>query len=220
MQNLIDSRSLKFIMGLTQHNRATRSLLHLHTKKKPPSISAQFQVQYYYYYRSVQSISSFIIGLRIGLFHLCVKASFVVVVNEIKGSNPLSCGEVFDMICRGLMDADGQINESHDFISNTVQASLSKLLETLRKAEPFFVRCIRSNGDKVWWRAVVSFVMKLLCVLGDESLLFYVCWRTCLQREMLFDDALVLQQLRYTGMLQTVRIRRSGYGAKFTFKVM
>uniref|UniRef100_A0A673JDN3 Unconventional myosin-IXb-like n=1 Tax=Sinocyclocheilus rhinocerous TaxID=307959 RepID=A0A673JDN3_9TELE len=107
VQNLIDSHSLKFIMDLTQHNRATRSLLHLHTKKKPPSISAQFQ------------------------------------------------------------------------------ASLSKLLETLRKAEPFFVRCIRSNGDK---------------------------------REMHFDDALVLQQLRYTGMLQTVRIRRSGYGAKFTFK--
>lgn len=106
-KNLIDSHSLKFIMGLTQHNRVTRSLLHLHTKKKPPSISAQFQ------------------------------------------------------------------------------ASLSKLLETLRKAEPFFVRCIRSNGDK---------------------------------REMHFDDALVLQQLRYTGMLQTVRIRRSGYGAKFTFK--
>nr|XP_055057587.1 unconventional myosin-IXb isoform X3 [Misgurnus anguillicaudatus] len=106
-KNLVDSRSLKLIMGLTQHNRVTRSLLHLHTKKKPPSISAQFQ------------------------------------------------------------------------------ASLSKLLETLRKAEPFFVRCIRSNADK---------------------------------REMHFDDALVLQQLRYTGMLQTVRIRRSGYGAKFTFK--
>ncbi|KAK7163375.1 hypothetical protein R3I93_007433 [Phoxinus phoxinus] len=106
-KNLIDSHSLKFIMALTQHNRATRSLLHLHTKKKPPSISAQFQ------------------------------------------------------------------------------ASLNKLLGTLRKAEPFFVRCIRSNGDK---------------------------------REMHFDDALVLQQLRYTGMLQTVRIRRSGYGAKFTFK--
>ncbi|TRY98933.1 hypothetical protein DNTS_016988 [Danionella cerebrum] len=106
-KNLIDSHSLKFIVALTQHNRVSRSLLHLHTKKKPPSISAQFQ------------------------------------------------------------------------------ASLSKLLETLRKAEPFFVRCIRSNGDK---------------------------------REMHFDDALVLQQLRYTGMLQTVRIRRSGYGAKFTFK--
>lgn len=40
-----------------------------------------------------------------------------------------------------------------------------------------------------------------------------------LQKEMLFDESLVLQQLRYTGMLETVRIRRSGYSAKYTFQV-
>lgn len=34
---------------------------------------------------------------------------------------------------------------------------------------------------------------------------------------MLFDNALVQQQLRYTGMLETVRIQKSGYNAKFTF---
>ncbi|KAG7487958.1 hypothetical protein MATL_G00029080 [Megalops atlanticus] len=106
-KNLIDSRSLKFIVGLTLHDRTTKSLLHLHKKKKPPSISAQFQ------------------------------------------------------------------------------ASLSKLLETLGRAEPFFIRCIRSNAEKL---------------------------------EMCFDEVLVLQQLRYTGMLETVRIRRSGYGAKYTFQ--
>ncbi|KAJ8277352.1 hypothetical protein GJAV_G00074260 [Gymnothorax javanicus] len=106
-KRLIDSRSLKFIVGLTLHDRTTKSLMHLHKKKKPPSISAQFQ------------------------------------------------------------------------------ASLSKLMETLGKAEPFFIRCIRSNAEK---------------------------------KEMCFDEALVLQQLRYTGMLETVRIRRSGYGAKYTFK--
>lgn len=39
------------------------------------------------------------------------------------------------------------------------------------------------------------------------------------QLQMQFDEALVLRQLRYTGMLQTVRIRRSGYGAKYTFQV-
>uniref|UniRef100_A0A4W4FH05 Myosin IXB n=1 Tax=Electrophorus electricus TaxID=8005 RepID=A0A4W4FH05_ELEEL len=104
-KNLLDSRSLKFIVGL--HDRTTKSLLHLHKKKKPPSISAQFQT------------------------------------------------------------------------------SLSKLLETLGKAEPFFIRCIRSNAEK---------------------------------KEMCFDEALVLQQLCYTGMLETVRIRRSGYGAKYTFQ--
>ena len=39
------------------------------------------------------------------------------------------------------------------------------------------------------------------------------------QKELCFDDELVLQQLRYTGMLETVRIRRSGYSAKYTFQV-
>ncbi|CAI9531420.1 unnamed protein product, partial [Staurois parvus] len=91
----------------TLHDRTTKSLLHLHKKKKPPSISAQFQ------------------------------------------------------------------------------ASLNKLLETLGKAEPFFIRCIRSNSEKM---------------------------------EMTFDEVLVLQQLRYTGMLETVRIRRSGYSAKYPYQ--
>uniref|UniRef100_A0A8C9Z860 Myosin IXB n=1 Tax=Sander lucioperca TaxID=283035 RepID=A0A8C9Z860_SANLU len=106
-KRLLDSRSLKFIVSLTLHDRTTKSLLHLHKKKKPPSISAQFQT------------------------------------------------------------------------------SLTKLLETLNRAEPFFIRCIRSNAEK---------------------------------KEMYLDEALVVQQLRYTGMLETVRIRRSGYGAKYTFQ--
>ncbi|XP_053147682.1 unconventional myosin-IXb isoform X2 [Hemicordylus capensis] len=106
-KNLLDSKSLKLIVSMTLHDRTTKSLLHLHKKKKPPSISAQFQT------------------------------------------------------------------------------SLNKLLETLGKAEPFFIRCIRSNAEK---------------------------------RELLFDEALVLQQLRYTGMLETVRIRQSGYSAKFPFQ--
>ncbi|XP_038628931.1 unconventional myosin-IXb isoform X3 [Tachyglossus aculeatus] len=106
-KNLLDSKSLKLIVSMTLHDRTTKSLLHLHKKKKPPSISAQFQ------------------------------------------------------------------------------ASLNKLLETLGKAEPFFIRCIRANAEK---------------------------------KELCFDEELVLQQLRYTGMLETVRIRRSGYSAKYTFQ--
>ncbi|XP_015442142.1 unconventional myosin-IXb isoform X5 [Pteropus alecto] len=106
-KNLLDSKSLKLIISMTLHDRTTKSLLHLHKKKKPPSISAQFQT------------------------------------------------------------------------------SLNKLLEALGNAEPFFIRCIRSNAEK---------------------------------RELCFDEELVLQQLRYTGMLETVRIRRSGYSAKYTFQ--
>ncbi|XP_043933429.1 unconventional myosin-IXa isoform X2 [Protopterus annectens] len=106
-KHLLDVKSLKHLAKLTLHDRITKSLLHLHKKKKPPSISAQFQT------------------------------------------------------------------------------SLNKLMETLGQAEPYFVKCIRSNAEKMPLR---------------------------------FDDKLVLRQLRYTGMLETVRIRQSGYPVKYTFQ--
>uniref|UniRef100_A0A8C7TTW0 Uncharacterized protein n=1 Tax=Oncorhynchus mykiss TaxID=8022 RepID=A0A8C7TTW0_ONCMY len=105
--HLLDVKSLRYLSSVTLHDRITKSLLHLHKKKKPPSISAQFQ------------------------------------------------------------------------------ASLNKLMETLGHSEPYFVKCIRSNAEKLPLR---------------------------------FNDALVLRQLRYTGMLETVRIRQSGYSIKYTFQ--
>uniref|UniRef100_A0A8C4HR79 Myosin IXA n=1 Tax=Dicentrarchus labrax TaxID=13489 RepID=A0A8C4HR79_DICLA len=107
LQHLLNVKSLKYLSNLTLHDRITKSLLHLHKKKKPPSISAQFQ------------------------------------------------------------------------------ASLNKLMETLGQSEPYFVKCIRSNAEKLPLR---------------------------------FNDNLVLRQLRYTGMLETVRIRQSGYNIKYSFK--
>uniref|UniRef100_A0A4W5P6G8 Myosin IXAb n=1 Tax=Hucho hucho TaxID=62062 RepID=A0A4W5P6G8_9TELE len=106
-KHLLDVKSLRYLSSVTLHDRITKSLLHLHKKKKPPSISAQFQ------------------------------------------------------------------------------ASLNKLMETLGHSEPYFVKCIRSNAEKLPLR---------------------------------FSDALVLRQLRYTGMLETVRIRQSGYSIKYTFQ--
>lgn len=41
---MLDVKSLKHLTNLTLHDHITKSLLHLHKKKKPPSISAQFQV--------------------------------------------------------------------------------------------------------------------------------------------------------------------------------
>ncbi|XP_063766935.1 unconventional myosin-IXAb-like isoform X2 [Eleginops maclovinus] len=106
-KHLLDIKSLRYLSSVTLHDRITKSLLHLHKKKKPPSISAQFQ------------------------------------------------------------------------------ASLNKLMETLDQSEPYFVKCIRSNAEKLPLR---------------------------------FNDSLVLRQLRYTGMLETVRIRQSGYSIKYTFQ--
>lgn len=42
---MLNVKSLKYLSNLTLPDRITKSLLHLHKKKKPPSISAQFQVR-------------------------------------------------------------------------------------------------------------------------------------------------------------------------------
>ena len=59
-------------------------------------------------------------------------------------------------------------------------------MDTLTHANPFFIRCIKSNADKAPCQ---------------------------------FDNTIVLQQLRYTGMLATVKIRQSGYNYRLTFEV-
>lgn len=64
------------------------------------------------------------------------------------------------------------------------QQSLHSLMETLNQANPFFIRCIKSNSNK----------------FPNE-----------------FDDETVQRQLRYTGMLETVRIRQAGFNVRLTY---
>lgn len=40
-----------------------------------------------------------------------------------------------------------------------------------------------------------------------------------LQKELHFDSELVLQQIKHMGITQMVRIQKSGYSARYTFKV-
>ncbi|XP_077988957.1 unconventional myosin-IXb-like isoform X2 [Glandiceps talaboti] len=70
-------------------------------------------------------------------------------------------------------------------VGSQFQISLSKLMEALNQANPFFVRCIKSNSEKEPCR---------------------------------MDQDLLMRQLRYTGMLETVRIRRAGYNVRWTFE--
>lgn len=64
------------------------------------------------------------------------------------------------------------------------QQSLHSLMDTLNQANPFFIRCIKSNGNKI---------------------------------PNQFDDETVQRQLRYTGMLETVRIRQAGFNVRLTY---
>ncbi|XP_012281982.1 unconventional myosin-IXb isoform X2 [Orussus abietinus] len=70
-------------------------------------------------------------------------------------------------------------------VSAQFQHSLHSLMDTLNQANPFFIRCIKSNSNKV----------------PNE-----------------FDEETVQRQLRYTGMLETVRIRQAGFNVRLTYE--
>ncbi|VDO46078.1 unnamed protein product [Onchocerca flexuosa] len=70
-------------------------------------------------------------------------------------------------------------------VGKQFQYSLSRLMKTLSQATPYFIRCIKSNNEKI---------------------------------PNYFDDNIILRQLRYTGMLETVRIRRAGYSVRIEYE--
>ncbi|XP_035994293.1 unconventional myosin-IXb [Fundulus heteroclitus] len=70
-------------------------------------------------------------------------------------------------------------------VSAQFQTSLGKLIETIERAEPFFIFCFRSNAEK---------------------------------KQLHFDDEVVLNQIRYMGILQMIHMQKSSYEVKYTFK--
>uniref|UniRef100_UPI00358E019B unconventional myosin-X-like n=1 Tax=Myxine glutinosa TaxID=7769 RepID=UPI00358E019B len=69
-------------------------------------------------------------------------------------------------------------------VSTQFKDSLHSLMATLSLSNPFFVRCIKPNSEKI---------------------------PSC------FEPSVVLNQLRYSGMLETVRIRRAGFPVRRPF---
>lgn len=70
-------------------------------------------------------------------------------------------------------------------VTGQFQLSLQTLMEALNTANPFFIRCIKSNANKA---------------------------------PNMFDDEMVMRQLRYTGMLETVRIRQAGFNVRLSYE--
>uniref|UniRef100_A0A8C9SC21 Myosin X, like 1 n=1 Tax=Scleropages formosus TaxID=113540 RepID=A0A8C9SC21_SCLFO len=69
-------------------------------------------------------------------------------------------------------------------VSSQFRDSLHSLMASLSASNPFFIRCIKPNMEKVG----------------------------------IFDPEVVLNQLRYSGMLETVKIRRAGFPVRRTFQ--
>lgn len=121
-------------------------------------------------------------------------------------------------------------------------------METLGQSEPYFVKCIRSNAEKVKcapsrlgphltllvfkaffssfeaWTFLNLFItptppLSVILFNFPPCSLFFPPSGLLSQLPLRFNDNLVLRQLRYMGMLETVCIRQSGYNIKYSFKV-
>ena len=125
-------------------------------------------------------------------------------------------------------------------VSSQFKDSLHSLMTTLGQANPYFVRCIKPNMMKVrphqwqpaqpascpkeWVHAPPKEAVVLLtCSEVHPSMwllcpLLSVCLSVCLQSANSFHPQTVLNQLKYSGMMETVRIRRAGYPVRRTFE--
>ena len=86
-------------------------------------------------------------------------------------------------------------------LASQFKKSLDLLMATLGQCNPFFVRCVKPNEFKK------PKVRRTLYRLKSDKLNLQI-----------FDRELCCRQLRYSGMLETIRIRRAGYPIRFTFK--
>uniref|UniRef100_A0A158P6T6 Myosin motor domain-containing protein n=1 Tax=Angiostrongylus cantonensis TaxID=6313 RepID=A0A158P6T6_ANGCA len=135
---------------------------------------------------SDSALSQFLRGdLKIDLPPFCDTSMFKTIVNQAKRT-PAKGEERMNTIYKSLQllkETIGKrpISNKPTSVSRQFEYSLNRLMSTLAHASPYFIRCIKSNNDKI---------------------------------PNHFDDNIILRQLRYTGMLETVRIRRAGYSVR------
>lgn len=95
-------------------------------------------------------------------------------------------------------------------LSLQFKTSLDELIKTLSACHPFFVRCIKPNEYK---KPKVNYNRKLKFIYLTKFKI-----NSMFANLQLFDKDLCIRQLRYSGMMETARIRSIGYPIRHTFK--
>ncbi|XP_061540143.1 unconventional myosin-VIIa [Phycodurus eques] len=106
-------------------------------------------------------------------------------------------------------------------LSGQFRQSLDSLMKTLMACQPYFIRCIKPNDYKKPMVSTTQHNTTQHNTIHNNrtrtfSHLICVCIFVCVYIQ-LFDRELCLRQLRYSGMMETIRIRKAGYPVRYTF---
>uniref|UniRef100_A0A8R1DFX9 Uncharacterized protein n=1 Tax=Caenorhabditis japonica TaxID=281687 RepID=A0A8R1DFX9_CAEJA len=138
---------------------------------------------------SDSALSAFLRGeLRCEVPDFCDTSMFNTIRNQARRTPAAKSDDKMSLLksLQILKEAIGgrRLTKKPSSVSKQFEYSLTRLMNTLADATPYFIRCIKSNNDKI----------------ANH-----------------FDDNIILRQLRYTGMLETVRIRRAGYSVRIEY---
>ncbi|CAL2029784.1 unnamed protein product [Caenorhabditis brenneri] len=138
---------------------------------------------------SDSALSAFLRGeLRCEVPDFCDTSMFNTIRNQARRTPAGKSDDKMSLLksLQILKEAIGgrRLTKKPSSVSKQFEYSLTRLMSTLANATPYFIRCIKSNNDKI----------------ANH-----------------FDDNIILRQLRYTGMLETVRIRRAGYSVRIEY---
>ncbi|CAJ0568268.1 unnamed protein product, partial [Mesorhabditis spiculigera] len=141
---------------------------------------------------SDSQLSAFLRGeLRLSIPDFCDTSVFGTITSQARRSmlrpqkERLSTLKSLQILRDAMGRKRGVTSQKPTSVSRQFEYSLIRLMSTLSSATPYFIRCIKSNNEKI----------------ANH-----------------FDEDIILRQLRYTGMLETVRIRRAGYSVRIEYE--
>ncbi|XP_033118504.1 unconventional myosin-XV-like isoform X3 [Anneissia japonica] len=150
--------------------------------KKPKMSKMEFGIQHYaglVTYSAKGFLDKNRDMLRADVLEMLIKSKSQLVSKMFK--NLRKSEETRAMMTQGLTSMKKMRAST---VATRFNESLGDLMDNMTKCNPFFIRCIKPNNDKL---------------------------------PMSFNNSLVMDQLRYSGMLETIRIRKLGYPIRMTF---
>uniref|UniRef100_A0A673L3P1 Unconventional myosin-VIIa-like n=1 Tax=Sinocyclocheilus rhinocerous TaxID=307959 RepID=A0A673L3P1_9TELE len=156
---------------------------------------------------------------------IAIKPMNIISLIDEESKFPKVKFEFYDNICRAPQNTAGSVlsfleknrDSLHSDIIQLVHSSKNKFIKQIFQADVAMGMETRKRSPTLssQFKRSLELLMKTLSVCQP---FFVRCIKPNeLKKPMMFDRGLCVRQLRYSGMMETIRIRRAGYPIRYTF---